>query len=165
MFSDSNTYEMLQKDPTPKFKRTYRNDSTMAKGGPNHYSSQTFDLFQKKSPRFMAYLGSTGRMSLYEHLSQAEETSHTSVLADICGPLVGKSERHIQNSGDFVDRVKNLEMPPGQKLIAYDVSAQFTSIPLPDAIKAVASSWTRTQSSKIAPLCNGRGSLNYCVSA
>ena len=52
-------------------------------------------------------------------------------------PLVGKSKRHIQNSGDFVDKVKNLEMPPGQKLIAYDVSALFTSIPLPDAIKAV----------------------------
>ena len=52
-------------------------------------------------------------------------------------PLVGKSERHIQNSGDFVDKVKNLEMPPGQKLIAYDVSALFTSIPLPDAIKAM----------------------------
>ena len=53
------------------------------------------------------------------------------LLADMFGPLVGKSERHIQNSGDFV------EMPPGQKLIAYDVSALFTSIPLPYAIKAV----------------------------
>ena len=36
------------------------------------------------------------------------------VLADMFGPLVGKSERHIQNSGDFVDKVQNLEMPPGQ---------------------------------------------------
>ena len=60
------------------------------------------------------------------------------VCWQIClAPLVGKSERHIQNSGDFVDKVKNLEMPPGQKLIAYDVSALFTCIPLPDAIKAV----------------------------
>ena len=49
---------------------------------------------------------------------------------------MGKSERHIQKS-DSVDKVKNLEVPPGQKLIAYDVSALFTSIPLPDAIKAV----------------------------
>ena len=61
----------------------------------------------------------------------------SSVLADICGPLVGKSERYIQNSGDFLDKVKNLEVPPGQKQIAYDVSALFTSIPLPDATKAV----------------------------
>ena len=52
-------------------------------------------------------------------------------------PLVGKSKRHIQTSGDFVDKVKNLEMPPEQKLIAYDVSALITSIQLPDPIKAV----------------------------
>ena len=37
----------------------------------------------------------------------------SSVLADIFGPLVGKSERHIQNSGDFVDKVNNLDVPPG----------------------------------------------------
>ena len=51
--------------------------------------------------------------------------------------LVGKSEHHIKNSGDFVDKIKNLEVPPRQKLISYDVSALFTSIPVPDAIKAV----------------------------
>ena len=50
---------------------------------------------------------------------------------------MGKSERHIQNSGDFVDKVNNLEVQLGRKLIAYAVSALFTSIPLPDAIKAV----------------------------
>ena len=61
----------------------------------------------------------------------------SSGLTDILGPLVGKSERHIKNSGDFVDKIKNLEVPPGQKLISYDVSALFTSIPVPDAIKAV----------------------------
>ena len=51
--------------------------------------------------------------------------------------LLGKAERHIQNSGDFVDKVKDLDVPPGQKLIAYKVPALFTSIPLPDATKAV----------------------------
>ena len=61
----------------------------------------------------------------------------SSVLADILGPLVGESERHIKNSGDFVDKINNLEVPPEQKLISYDVSALFTSIPVPDAIKTV----------------------------
>ena len=67
----------------------------------------------------------------------ASRGSLTCVGRYFCPPLVGKSERHIQNSGDFVDKVKNLEMPPGQKLIAYYVSALFTSIQLPDANKAV----------------------------
>ena len=61
----------------------------------------------------------------------------SSVLADILGPLVGTLERHIKNSGYFVDKINNLEVPPGQKLIPYDVTALFTSIPVPDAIKAV----------------------------
>ena len=42
-----------------------------------------------------------------------------------------------RSCGHFVDKIKNLEVPPGQELIAYDVSALFTSIPVPDAIKAV----------------------------
>ncbi len=36
-----------------------------------------------------------------------------------------------------MDKIKNLEVPPGQKLVSYDVSALFTSIPVPDAIKVV----------------------------
>ena len=135
LLSDSKTYEMQQNDPTPKFKRTDRNDSTMSKGGPNHYSAQTCYLFQKKSQRCMAYLGSTGECPSTNNCRKPRKPH--SVLADMFCPLVGKSEHHIQNSGDFVDKVKNLEVPPGQKLIAYDVSALFTSIPLPDAIKAV----------------------------
>ena len=59
------------------------------------------------------------------------------VLADVLSPLVGKTEHHIQNNGDFVNKVKDLEVPPGQKLVSYDVSALFTSIPVPDAIVAI----------------------------
>ena len=59
------------------------------------------------------------------------------VVADVLSPPVGKTEHHIQNSGDFVNKVKDLEVPPGQKLVSYDVSAFFTSIPVPDAIAAI----------------------------
>ena len=44
---------------------------------------------------------------------------------------------HIQNISDFVNKVKDLEVPPGQKLVSYDVSALFSSIPVPDAITAI----------------------------
>ena len=39
------------------------------------------------------------------------------VLADILSPLVGQSERHEKNSSAFVDKIRDLEVPPGQKLI------------------------------------------------
>ena len=59
------------------------------------------------------------------------------VLADILSPLVGQSGRHVKNSSAFVDKIQYLEVPPGQKLISDDVTALFTSIPVPDAIVAV----------------------------
>ena len=59
------------------------------------------------------------------------------VLADILSPLVGQSEHHVKNSSAFVDKIQDVEVPPGQKLISYDVTALFTSIPVPDAIEAV----------------------------
>ena len=50
------------------------------------------------------------------------------------GHVTAGTEHHIQNSGDFVNKAKYLEVPPGQKLVSYDVSALFTSTPVPDAI-------------------------------
>ena len=50
---------------------------------------------------------------------------------------MGQSERHVENSSAFVDTIRDLEVPPGQKLISYDVTALFTSITVPDAIEAV----------------------------
>ena len=48
-----------------------------------------------------------------------------------------QSERHVKNSSALVDTIQDLEVPPGQKLISYDVTALFTSIPVPDDIEAV----------------------------
>ena len=63
--------------------------------------------------------------------------SAAKVLADILGAQVGKTPHHIMNSGEFVEKISNLEVPPGQKLVFYEVSALFTSIPVPDTIVAV----------------------------
>ncbi|XP_070547586.1 uncharacterized protein [Ptychodera flava] len=58
-------------------------------------------------------------------------------LATVIGPLAGKTEHHIINSTDFVQKIKGLEVPPGQKLISYDVSALFTSIPVDQALHVI----------------------------
>ena len=59
------------------------------------------------------------------------------VLADILSALVGQSERHVKNNSAFVDKIRDLEVPPGQKFIFYDVTALFTSIAVPYTIEAV----------------------------
>ena len=53
------------------------------------------------------------------------------------GPLVGKTEHHITNSTDFVQKIKDLEVPPFQKLVSFDVSALFTSVPKDEAVRAI----------------------------
>ena len=58
-------------------------------------------------------------------------------LANILSPLVGHTKHHVKNSSEFADKIKNLEVPPGQKLVSYDVTSLFTSIPVAEAIKTV----------------------------
>ena len=58
-------------------------------------------------------------------------------LAKIMKPLVGHNSHHIVNSEDFVNKIAELEVPPGQKLVSYDVSSLFTSIPINEAIPVV----------------------------
>ncbi len=49
------------------------------------------------------------------------------------GPLVGKPH----NSQSFMEKIQSLEVPVGQKLISFDVSVLFSSIPVIDAVKAI----------------------------
>ena len=58
-------------------------------------------------------------------------------LTQILSPLVGQSPHFIKNSLDFVEKVRNLEVPPGRKMVSYDVTALFTSIPVDKASKVV----------------------------
>ena len=59
-------------------------------------------------------------------------------LAKIISSLVvGKTEHFVKDSTDFVKKIKDVEVPPGHKLISYDVSALFTSIPTTDAVRVI----------------------------
>ena len=60
-------------------------------------------------------------------------------LAKILRPLVGLNNHHIINSEDFINKIPDLEVPPGQKLVSCDVSALFTSIPINEAMSIVRS--------------------------
>ena len=51
-------------------------------------------------------------------------------LAKILKPLIGKSQQHINGTHDFVEKVKQLTLAPGEYLSSYDLSALFTSVPV-----------------------------------
>ena len=58
-------------------------------------------------------------------------------LAYIIGPLVGKSEHHIKNSQDFVNKIKDIRIEEGDTITSYDVSALFTCVPPDEAVNVV----------------------------
>ena len=54
-------------------------------------------------------------------------------LAAIPNPPTGKNRFTIKNSYNFVNKIKDLEIP--RKMVSYDISTLFTSIPVDEAIK------------------------------
>ena len=56
------------------------------------------------------------------------------VIAKILKPLVGKSPHHIQSTSDFVNKVREITLLPGECLISCDVTALFTSVPIDPAL-------------------------------
>ena len=55
-------------------------------------------------------------------------------LTKIVKPWVGKSPHHINSTQDLVEQIKNETLLPGECLSSYDVSAQFTSVPVDPAL-------------------------------
>jgi hypothetical protein len=58
-------------------------------------------------------------------------------LATILGPLVGKSQHHVQNSTAFVKEVQGLILQPDEEIRSYDVTALFTSVPVDKALNII----------------------------
>ena len=58
-------------------------------------------------------------------------------LTSVLTPLVGKNGHSVKNTKELVDKLKGMEIPPGQKLVSYDVTALFTSVPVDKALEVI----------------------------
>ena len=58
-------------------------------------------------------------------------------LASILTPSVGKNFHSVKNTQELVNKLKGMEIPPGQKLVSYDVTALFTSVPVDKALEVI----------------------------
>ena len=142
LLDDNNTYVKLKTDPTNKFKakvvqlikiwkdkgkitqKTWQQLYPTAAETPKFYG---LPKVHKKDYPLRPIVSSVGSITYQS----------AKMLARILGPLVGKTPYHVKNSLDFVKKVQNLEVPPPWKLISFDVTALFTSIPIPEAVEVV----------------------------
>ena len=58
-------------------------------------------------------------------------------LARIIKPLMGSSQHHVYNSKQFADEIKKIKLEEGECITSYDVTALFTSIPVPSALDII----------------------------
>ena len=58
-------------------------------------------------------------------------------LSNVLNCVKGKNPHSIRNSQDFAQKTTELEVPPANMMVSFDVTALFTSIPIDYAIQAV----------------------------
>ena len=58
-------------------------------------------------------------------------------VARIIKSLVGSTEHHVNNSKEFLEKIKKMKLEEGECITSYDVSALFTSIPIPSALDII----------------------------
>ena len=56
-------------------------------------------------------------------------------LSRIIKPLVESTEHHVNNSKEFIEEIKKIKLEEWECITSYDVSALFTSVPIPSALE------------------------------
>ena len=142
LLEDTNTYRTIQTDPTSRLKNKLVNilkkikaetgmqENTYRKMYPTGVSPQKFywlPKIHKKNIPLRPIVSSIGSVSY----GVAKE------LARIIKPLMGCSQHHVNNSQQFADELKGMKLEEGECITSYDVTALFTSIPVPSALDSI----------------------------
>jgi len=56
-------------------------------------------------------------------------------LAQTLQSLTGKSESHITNSMDFIQKIQKIRLRPTDLLVSFDIESLFTQVPIKDTLK------------------------------
>ena len=142
LLEDTNTYRVIKNDPTSKLKnrlvtmlRKIKNETGMQENNyrrmyPTGASPPKFyglPKIHKSNIPLRPIVSSIGSVSY----GVAKE------LARIIKPLMGNSHHHVQNSTQFAEEMKTMKIEEGECITSYDVTALFTSIPVPSALNII----------------------------
>ena len=88
------------------------------------------------------------------------------VIAKVLKPLVGKLPHHIQSASDFVSKVREITLLPGECLTSYDVTTLITSVSIDPAlniIKALLEKDDNLSNRTVLPVQNIKHLLGLCL--
>ena len=142
LLQDSNTYQVLPKDPTPQLKNKLitllKNIHHTGGLNTNKYKQlyptsaippKVYGLpkIHKTGTPLRPIVSSRGSITY----GVAKELSH------IIKPLVGQSPHHLKNTQHFIQQIQGKRLQPGDSITSFDVKALFTSVPVQPAIQIV----------------------------
>ena len=142
LLEDTNMYRPIQTDPSSRLKNKLVNilrkikaetgmqENIYRKMYPTGVSPPKFyglPKIHKKNIPLRPIVSSIGSVSY----GVAKE------LSRIIKPLMGCSQHHVNNSKQFVDELKEMKLEEGECITSYDVTALFTSIPVPSALDII----------------------------
>ena len=76
----------------------------------------------------------------------APQENLASHLNDILKPFIEKSPLVCKNSTDFVKKIQKITVGPNEKMVSFDATALFPSVPIGDAIQLILNHLNRDQS-------------------
>ena len=144
LLQDTSTYGTIKGDPTSKLKNrlisilkkikaeTGMQDNIYKKMYPTGASPPKFyglPKIHKKNIPLRPIVSSIGSVSY----GVAKE------LSKIIKPLMGCSIHHVHNSTQFAEEIKKTKIQQGECITSYDVTALFTSIPVPSTLDIIRS--------------------------
>ena len=142
MVGDTNTYTRLSKDPTHKYKNRMINILRKWKRNGSISDKLYWKLYPESEEPPKLY----GTPKIHKNntplrpvVSSCGSITYNAAkyLASILTPLVGKNCHSIKNTKELVDKLRDLEIPPARKLVSYDVTALFTSVPVDKALEVI----------------------------
>ena len=142
LLADTNTYTKLQRNPTQKFKNKLINILREWKRQ-NTISEQLYWKIYPESDESPKFYGTPKihkqGTPLRPIVSTCGSITYNAAryLADVLAPLQGNTIHSVNNTKDLVDALQDLQIPPGRKLVSFDVSALFTSVPVDKALQII----------------------------
>jgi hypothetical protein len=142
LLSDKNTYKILKKDPTARYKRELVEAlrKMKEKGGFNRTEYELVYPTAEHIPRFygLPKIHKEG-YPLRPIVSSIGGITYgvAKFLSKILSPMIGHSEHHVKNSKHFVDSIKDIIVKDEEMMLSFDVKALFTSVPVDNALDVI----------------------------
>ncbi|XP_076066091.1 uncharacterized protein LOC143039734 [Oratosquilla oratoria] len=134
LLQDTNTYEVVEVDPTQKLQRKVEGELRKLKE--SRLISEKEWMMMKPGDSVIPKM--YGLPKIHKEgvplrpiiaFRGSPTYNLAKALAKRLRPLVEKSERMLKNSTDFVDRLRGISLEEGDILVSFDVKSIFTSLP------------------------------------